>query len=122
MSELRFHYAADVVRVVDGDTLHVVLDLGLEVRLTTSLRLYGINAPEMRTPEGPPARFWLVAALPVKIGGGLPTVFVRTHKDRREKYGRYLAELWVDEAAWEEGEPSINARMVSAGHAAVYLP
>ena len=43
-------YNAEVIKVVDGDTLKVVVDLGFEVKFgPKSIRLYGVNAPESRT-------------------------------------------------------------------------
>ena len=39
-------YRATVLRVVDGDTIDVMLDLGFSVSLKERIRFYGINAPE----------------------------------------------------------------------------
>ena len=44
-----FHYAAQVDRVVDGDTIDVILDLGFDIHLRARVRFAGINAPESRT-------------------------------------------------------------------------
>lgn len=46
----RWTYAARVVAVHDGDTLRAEIDLGCEVRFTTTLRLLGIQAPEVGGP------------------------------------------------------------------------
>lgn len=102
-----FQYRATVIRIVDGDTLHLDVDLGFDVRRQDSFRLYGINAPEMSTEEGKAAKVWLAEAL--KDGVDMVT----THKDQREKYGRYLATLWVDGR-------NVNQEMVKAGHAVPY--
>lgn len=51
-----FTYYAFVERVVDGDTLIVKIDLGFEARIRQYLRLRGINAPELATPEGKKAK------------------------------------------------------------------
>lgn len=101
-------YAADAMRVVDGDTLHARLDLGCDVRINLTLRLAGINAPEMATPEGKVARQWLVDRI-----ARSSAFTVHTVKDTREKYGRYLAVLF-------DGEDNINAEMVAAGQAFPY--
>jgi endonuclease YncB( thermonuclease family) len=61
----------------------------------------------MSTPEGVAAREWLVGRLE---HGAL---IITTHKDQREKYGRYLATLWIDNV-------NLNEAMVEAGHAVVY--
>lgn len=115
VSNIRFHYMARVLRVVDGDTVQVELDLGCDVRQRMTLRLYGINTPELPSSEGVKAKEYLAGWLG-------DTCFVRTHKDKREKYGRYLAQLWADEAAFDRGDPSINARLVASSNAVVYLP
>ncbi len=105
-----YDYLGTVLRVVDGDTVHLALDLGLDVTIRVSCRLADINAPEMGTPEGPPARAALEAMIPV---GSL--VRAVTKRDRREKYGRYLVTLWPWAAPVDE--PSTNAAMVDDGHA-----
>lgn len=102
-----YQYRAQVLRVVDGDTLHLDVELGFDVRRRDTFRLYGINAPEMSTPEGIAARSWLVERL------ALGVLIISTHRDRREKYGRYLATLWIDHV-------NVNEAMIAAGHAVVY--
>ena len=110
-----YEYRAQVTRVVDGDTVHARVDLGCDVRIDLTIRLYGINAPELSTPEGPPARAWLQGRLDEYKGA----IVLRTVKDRREKYGRYLGTLLV-------GEPGplidLNLAMIAAGHAVAYMP
>ena len=44
-----YHYSAKVTRVVDGDTIDVILDLGFDVSLKARVRFFGIDAPESRT-------------------------------------------------------------------------
>lgn len=101
-----------VLKVVDGDTLHVDADLGCDVRVAMTLRLYGINAPETSTPEGLTARSYVE----MWVAGRGPRFELRTVKDKREKYGRYLADL-VD-----AGGASLVADLLEAGHAVPYLP
>jgi len=102
-----YEYAATILRVVDGDTVHAEVDLGLDIRVRVTLRLAGINAPEIGTPEGIAAKAWLVD----QLGSG--SLVVRTVKDRREKFGRYLATLLVDGR-------DLNQAMIDAGHAVAY--
>lgn len=45
-------------RVVDGDTMQVVIDVGFRLQIEERIRLLGVNAPEMRTAEGPLAKAW----------------------------------------------------------------
>ena len=44
-----YEYSCEVKRVVDGDTVDVVLDLGFDISYSTRVRLYGIDTPESRT-------------------------------------------------------------------------
>ncbi len=85
-----YEYRAKVTKVHDGDTVTVSIDLGLDVILVDkSLRLNGINAPEMNTPQGKVAQKFLENILLGK------DVLVKTYKDKTEKYGRYLADVAV---------------------------
>lgn len=65
-----FEYAATVVRVIDGDTLVLDVDLGFSIWLRSSCRLAGVNAIELRHPGGVEARAHLtglVAAAPLVV-------------------------------------------------------
>lgn len=114
-----YEYRASVLKVVDGDTIHAELDLGIDVRITLKLRLAGIDAPEMRTAEGPPARQHLVDLLGWPNAGtpGGNQITVRTIKDSQEKYGRYLAFVLVGSRP-----VSVNDQMVLDGYAMAYNP
>jgi micrococcal nuclease len=103
-----YEYHAEILRVVDGDTVHARLDLGIDVRIDLVLRLDGINAPEVPSIEGLAAKAWLIA----RLAKARNVVTVKTVKDKREKYGRYLASLW-------DGT-NINQEMVDAGQAVPY--
>jgi micrococcal nuclease len=85
--------------------VHLDVDLGFDVRRRDSFRLYGIDAPELSQPGGLEAKTWLVEQIPAD---GM--VEVRTHKDRREKYGRYLATLWI-------GDRNLSEEMILQGYA-----
>lgn len=109
-----YEYQAKCMRVVDGDTVQLLVDCGLDVaRHLERARLEGINAPELGTPQGAAA----FSALRHRIEG--KTVLVRTIKlrssdrERTEKWGRYLVQISL------EGE-DINAWLVAEGHAERY--
>ena len=106
-----YEYKATVTRVVDGDTLWLDLDLGCDTRLKMSVRLFGVNCPEMGTNEGRAAKAFVEAWV-----ARVPYVVVKTEKDKREKYGRYLATLLPP-----LGERSLNRDLMVAGHAVEYL-
>jgi endonuclease YncB( thermonuclease family) len=44
-----YEYSCEVKRVVDGDTVDVVIDLGFDIHFATRVRLYGMDTPESRT-------------------------------------------------------------------------
>ncbi len=106
-----YEYRTKVLRVVDGDTLHLEVDMGCDVRLNMTVRLLGINAPENSTEAGRKSTAWLKTRLPEGSTCTLVTV-----KDRKEKYGRYLASLYTHDQI-----DSVNAQMVSLGLAVPYM-
>jgi len=106
-----YEYHATIIRHIDGDTTHVDVDLGCDTHTHLTVRWYGIDAPELNTPEGVEARAWVNEKLPVGT-----TCTLHTIKDRREKYGRYLG-IFVDPAG-----ASLNDLMVRTGFAREYYP
>ena len=44
-----YTYKAKIIRVIDGDTVDALIDIGFHVHVKKRIRLYGINAPESRT-------------------------------------------------------------------------
>lgn len=101
-------YKAIVTDVYDGDTVTVDIDLGFNTwKHGEKLRLARINAPEVRgkeKKEGIPARDWLRERILDK------EIRIRTVKDGKGKFGRYLGEIILD------GE-NMNDALVNAGHA-----
>lgn len=94
-----------MIDVYDGDTVTLEVDLGFNVRLTERFRLYGINAPEVRGPE---RERGLESADCLRNWCEGEEIEVETLKDRKGKYGRYLAILW------HEGV-NLNDRLVEEG-------
>ena len=106
-----YDYQARILKVVDGDTCDVIVDLGFRIFIEQRVRLFGVNAPEMSSTDsarGIAARDWLVAELP--LGS---SVIIRTAKPR-DKYGRWLATVFVSDA-------NINERLLASGLAEPYL-
>lgn len=83
-----YNYMARVVKVVDGDTIDVEIDLGFDIWHKVRLRLAHIDAYELSTTIGKEAKAYLIAALEGA------TVEIKTQKT--DKYGRYLAEVYVN--------------------------
>lgn len=104
----------DPLGVVDGDTLHATVDLGMDIATHITLRLYGINSPEMSTPEGVAAKQWALTWFETNCPDG--TFTLNTIKDKREKYGRYLAVVTAPNGR------VYNADILEAGLAREYYP
>ena len=83
-----YTYQAYLNRVVDGDTLHVMLDLGFGILHEENLRLCGINAPEAKTDGGAQATEGLKEILKTS-----PVFIVRTSST--DMYNRYLADIFL---------------------------
>lgn len=109
-------YAVKPVRVVDGDSIDLEIDLGFKTWKFERVRLSSIDTPEITgsqaTPEGQVAkeftREWLNAA---------SLVFLHSIKyDHREKYGRVLGDLYrVDHNGIDDPTP-LGLALREAGH------
>ena len=90
-----YEYSCEVTRVVDGDTVDVIIDLGFDISYKSRVRLYGIDTPESRTRDkdekvrGLMSKDFLVDML------GKGDVIIKTKKDKKGKFGRILGELHV---------------------------
>ena len=106
-----YEYQAIVTGVYDGDSITVDVDLGMRVWLhKQKLRLAEIDAKSIKGEEresGLAARGFLRNLVLGK------KIVIRTKKDAKEKYGRWLAEIELDGAV-------VNELMLSSGHAAEY--
>jgi micrococcal nuclease len=90
-----YEYNAIVVSVYDGDTFRADVDLGFGTWLKNQpIRVHGIDTPELGTVEGKAARYEALLLLPVGS-----KVTLRTFKDAREKYGRYLGKVTLPDGS-----------------------
>lgn len=111
-----YEYSCKVERVVDGDTIDAVLDLGFDILYRARIRLYGIDTPESRTRDpdekvrGKLAGSFLQSA----IDNGTNVVIQTKLKDSKGKFGRVLGSVIVD------GE-NINEAMVKNYLAVAYF-
>lgn len=110
MTKPDFTYNAILKSNYDGDTVTVDIDLGFGVILKDQkLRLYGINAPELKGKDkekGKASRDYLASILTEKL-------IIKTYKDKKEKYGRWLAEVFNEKGDY------LNFLMVKNGYAEV---
>lgn len=109
----------DVLSVYDGDTITVLLDIGFGIYSTQTLRFFGINAPEMKGDDkkiGTDSRDWLREQIANAMSPTGPGLMVETFKDKKEKYGRLLAKLFI-----VGDERSLNESLVHNGLAIPYM-
>jgi micrococcal nuclease len=112
------YYVKSVDKIVDGDTIDVVIDLGFSIYFSSRVRLAGIDTPESRTKDLTEKALGLESKkyLADRIKAA-KNVVIRTEKmDSSEKYGRILGWLYLD----GEGN-SINHEMIEKGYAWGYL-
>ena len=109
-----FEYGVEVLRVVDGDTVDAMVDLGFSVHRKIRIRLYGINAPESRTRDLSEKKRGLAAkARLIEI---LNVDNLRLVSHGVGKYGRCLGELFVGDS-----KISVNHQLVEEGHGVEYF-
>jgi micrococcal nuclease len=107
-----YNYSAQALRVIDGDTVELNIDLGLKVFRRESCRLSGINAPELNAID-PDVRAAAQASrdhLKFLIEG--KTVFIKSKS--LDKYGRPLVLIYTTDGL------NVNQEMVKKGYAVVY--
>ncbi len=87
----RYVFVAQLIRVVDGDTLLVLVDLGFSVFVRQRLRLRRVDAPELDSERGRKAKSFVEARL---VPHGL--LVLRTFGT--DQYDRYVCDLWYGDA------------------------
>ena len=114
-----YEYKCKVKRVVDGDTMDVILDLGFDVHHAVRVRLAGIDTPESRTRDkDEKARGKLSKAFLKESIKGKKIVLKTKIKDSRGKFGRVIAEVWAE---FEKGSlRNINELMIKECYAVKY--
>lgn len=87
-----YEYEAEVVRVIDGDTVRFKVDLGFHMTAELNFRLLGIDTPEIRGEERPEG-LKVKAAVEDLLLNQAETVRIVTTKP--DKYGRWLATVYI---------------------------
>ena len=111
-----YTYNAKLDRVVDGDTVDALVDLGFDTWKKVRIRMYGMNAPESRTRDleekarGLAAKDRLAEILELENEGEFILV-----SHGVGKYGRCLGEIFIN-----PGDDSVNNLLISEGHATEY--
>ncbi len=101
----------EVVSVHDGDSCRLVIDMGFKMYAEKATRLARLDTPEMRDPDPEvrvrayAARDYLRGRLDAAMSTGSEVII---HSVKLEKYGRSLAELYIDDT-------NVNDEMLALG-------
>ena len=106
-----FKYNAKVIRVVDGDTVDALVDLGFSTFKKVRIRMMGINAPESRTRDIEEKAKGLAAKIRLEELLEEEKFVLESHGVG--KFGRCLGTLHVDDV-------NVNKTLVEEGHAWEY--
>lgn len=116
-----YEYKCKILRVVDGDTVDVDIDLGFGVWLRNErVRMMGIDTPESRTRDLEEKKFGLAAkkfvkdCMPVGSSQVLKTEIDKSGEDKKGKFGRILGDFLI------EGK-KLTEMMTTEGHAVAYF-
>ena len=121
-----------VEKVVDGDTIDAVIDLGFDVRLSNRIRLLGIDTPESRTRDLEEKFYGKLSSAALKSWVHWAVVSDRDdieiqlrcpEEDSRGKFGRILGELWIncsEDCHQYNGCTNLNKWMCENGYAVGY--
>ena len=111
----------EIVKVLDGDTIDVLIDLGFDLYKKERVRIAGVDTPEKRTRDleekalGLDATYWMKKQLDDTIKGDEELTIRTELKGGVGKYGRLLGWLYVGDAT-----VSLNEQMITEGYAWAY--
>ena len=110
-----------IKKVLDGDTIDVMIDLGFDLAKAERVRIAGVDTPEKRTRDleekalGLDATNWLKGKLEETIKGDEELIIRTELKGGVGKYGRLLGWLYVGDS-----DLSLNEQMITEGYAHAY--
>ena len=117
-----YEYRCKVIKVIDGDTVDVDIDLGFDIMLRDErVRIMGIDTPESRTRDKVEKKFGMASKARLKelIGGKsgpiLKTQINKKGEDMRGKFGRILGDFVTDDGRM------VTDILVEEGHAVAYF-
>tara|TARA_A100001388_G_scaffold267756_1_gene242183 strand:- start:33 stop:479 length:447 start_codon:yes stop_codon:yes gene_type:complete len=104
-----------VIKVVDGDTIDVILDMGFDIMYKQRVRLFGIDTPESRTRDLEEKKYGLLSKKFLQEHlKSASRIAIKTYKgDETGKFGRILGDVWCDGV-------SVNKLMCKKGYAVEY--
>ena len=104
-----------ITKIVDGDTIDVLLDMGFDIKYQSRVRLFGIDTPESRTRnKEEKVRGLLSKAYLKQALKKAKKLTIKTHKGSETgKFGRILGEVFADGV-------NLNLKMCTEGYAVQY--
>ena len=109
-----FEYNATVTRVVDGDTIDAMVDLGFSTFKKVRIRMHGINAPESRTRNLEEKKRGLAAkARLTELLENANNKFILVSHGVG-KFGRCLGDIRINDT-------SVNLQLINEGHGKAYF-
>ena len=104
-----------VTKIVDGDTIDVLLDMGFDIKYQSRVRLFGIDTPESRTRNKEEKIRGLLSKSYLKNQlKKANKLTIKTHKGSETgKFGRILGEVWCFDT-------NVNQKMIEEHHAVEY--
>ena len=111
----------EIVKVLDGDTIDVLIDLGFDLYKKERVRIAGVDTPEKRTRNleekelGIDATNWLKKELEDVLAGDDELIIRTELHGGVGKYGRLLGWLYVGDE-----QVSLNEQMITQGSAHAY--
>ena len=109
-----FTYKATVVRVVDGDTAELVIDLGFTVQWKSTCRFYGINTPELKSKDVDEKAKAIAAREFTKANLNEGAIVIIKSKEL-DKYGRPLVDIYFG----KDYSVHLNALLLDKGLAEI---
>ena len=117
----KYIYRGKLERVVDGDTIDALIDVGFDIWIKKRIRYSGIDTWESRTRDLAEKAKGLEAKARNKellLEVSSKSGFFRLKSYGVGKYGRVLGEIFIEDA--EGKQYNINETLISEGHAYVY--
>ena len=117
----KYIYRGKLERVVDGDTIDALIDVGFDIWIKKRIRYSGIDTWESRTRDLVEKQKGLQAKarnqeLLMKVS--FKSGYFRLKSHGVGKYGRVLGEIYIEDS--EGKQYNINKTLISEGHAYVY--
>ena len=113
-----YTYNGTIVRVIDGDSVWIEVDVGFHMSYKYNFRLGRINTPELRSSD--PIEKAKAYDAKARLEELLPKgAEVTVHTGKPGKYGRWIAEVYT-EAAIALNQISVNEILLEEGHAVPY--